>query len=278
MFVLAKLQSTFFHFPLSWKRRRRGGELIKVYIAFDWYISNKKAGSNSICSICLRQTVELPIQIASHFFTWDSHQTCIRCVPKPQKHWICRYIFRKSQDLWCSQIPNIDVQYRLFLSYSFINWFFFRIFLGFTSFFFAFSSFPSVISLLSLRFSPFHLNLSSFSLPFDFISYIAPHHQGPVSFNGADRIGISAFNQVQGGSLRSVALYHPAQLQLDFECPKCVPIKWKGNQVPIAKRIFKLRVATIAPIAFFIISALSLVGIILSIAFLTFNLHYRKMK
>lgn len=102
--------------------------------------------------------------------------------------------------------------------------------------------------------------------------------QGPVSFNGADRIGISVFSQVQKGILNSVALYYPSQLLLDFNCPKCVPVKWKGNQVPIAKRIFKLRVATIAPIAFFIISALSLVGIILSIAFLIFNLHYRKMK
>lgn len=83
---------------------------------------------------------------------------------------------------------------------------------------------------------------------------------------------------MQDGHLKSVALYYPSRLRLDFDCPQCVPIKWKSNQVPIAKRVFKLRVATISPIAFFIISTLSLIGVILSIAFLAFNLHFRKMK
>lgn len=99
-----------------------------------------------------------------------------------------------------------------------------------------------------------------------------------MSFSGADRVGISAFSQVQGGRLQSVALFYPSQLHLDFDCLKCVPIKWKNGQVPIAKRIFKVRVATISPIAFFISSSLAFVGIILSIAFLAFNLHFRKLK
>lgn len=102
--------------------------------------------------------------------------------------------------------------------------------------------------------------------------------KGPVSFSGADRVGISVFNQVQNGHLKSVALFHPSRLHLDFDCPKCVPIKWKSGQVPIAKRVFKLRVATIAPIAFFVVSTLALIGIILSIAFLAFNLHFRNLK
>lgn len=102
--------------------------------------------------------------------------------------------------------------------------------------------------------------------------------KGPVAFSGADRIPISVFSQVQDGRLQSVALFHPSQLYLDFDCSKCVPIKWKNGQVPIAKRIFKLRVATISPIAFFIVSTLALIGIILSIAFLAFNLHFRKLK
>lgn len=102
--------------------------------------------------------------------------------------------------------------------------------------------------------------------------------KGPVSFSGADRIPISVFSQVQDGRLQSVALFHPSQLHLDFDCLKCVPIKWKNGQVPIAKRIFKLRVATISPLAFFIVSTLALIGIILSIAFLAFNLHFRKLK
>lgn len=75
-----------------------------------------------------------------------------------------------------------------------------------------------------------------------------------------------------------MALYHPSESHLDFNCPECVQIKWKGGQVPIAKRIFKLRVATIAPFAFYTITSFASVGITLSIAFLAFNLHFRKLK
>lgn len=126
----------------------------------------------------------------------------------------------------------------------------------------------------------------TFLFPFRFISFLRFFFlllhlfliKGPVLFSGADRIGISVFSQVQDGLLKSIALYYPSRLKLDFECPKCVPIKWKSGQVPIAKRIFKLRVATIAPVAFFTITTLAAVGIILSIAFLAFNLHFRKLK
>lgn len=48
--------------------------------------------------------------------------------------------------------------------------------------------------------------------------------------------------------------------------------------MPIAKRIFKLRVVTIAPYAFYTITSFASVGITLSIAFLAFNLHFRKLK
>lgn len=119
------------------------------------------------------------------------------------------------------------------------------------------------------------LSLHAFSLRFHRIRL---HEKGPVSFSGADRVGISVFSQVQDGRLQSVALFHPSQLHLDFDCLKCVPIKWKNGQVPIAKRVFKLRVATVSPIAFFIVSTLALIGIILSIAFVAFNLHFRKLK
>lgn len=55
-------------------------------------------------------------------------------------------------------------------------------------------------------------------------------------------------------------------------------IKWQNNVVPIAKRIFKLRFSTISKLAFFTITTLAVVGIILSIMFLAFNLHFRKLK
>lgn len=101
---------------------------------------------------------------------------------------------------------------------------------------------------------------------------------GPVSFSGSDRIGTSAFYQVQSGHLCSISLYYPAEQHLDFTCPNCCTVKWQSGQVPIAKRIFKLRVATIAPTAFYTITSLSSVGIAIAIGFLVFNLHFRKLK
>lgn len=78
--------------------------------------------------------------------------------------------------------------------------------------------------------------------------------------------------------VRTVALYYPSTSLLDFECPGCEPLKWQGGQVPIAKRVFKLRVVTIAPAAFLAISSLAVVGMMLAVAFLIFNLHYRRLK
>ena len=99
-----------------------------------------------------------------------------------------------------------------------------------------------------------------------------------MSFSGPDRIGTTAFYQIQHGRLELIALYYPADNALDFQCPRCRDVKWHTGQVPIAKRIFKLRVATIAPLAFYTIATLSSVGIALAIAFLAFNLHFRKLK
>ncbi|KAL7742417.1 hypothetical protein ACLKA6_019048 [Drosophila palustris] len=101
---------------------------------------------------------------------------------------------------------------------------------------------------------------------------------GPVSFSGPDRVGTTAFYQIQRGMLEPIALYYPATDALDFRCPRCRAVKWHSGQVPIAKRVFKLRVATIAPLAFYTIATLSSVGIALAIAFLAFNLHFRKLK
>lgn len=73
-------------------------------------------------------------------------------------------------------------------------------------------------------------------------------------------------------------MYYPDTETLDFDCPQCVGIQWHKGQVPIAKRIFKLRVATINRNAFYIITSAASVGIMISIAFLAFNLHFRKLK
>ncbi|XP_063223115.1 uncharacterized protein LOC134531347 [Bacillus rossius redtenbacheri] len=101
---------------------------------------------------------------------------------------------------------------------------------------------------------------------------------GPVSFSGADRIVISAFYQVQGADVRKVALFWPATGVLDTACLSCVPAAWQGGHVPVARRVFKLRVVTIQPSAFLAVACAAAVGISLAIAFLAFNLHFRKLK
>ncbi|XP_030383827.1 gamma-aminobutyric acid type B receptor subunit 1 [Scaptodrosophila lebanonensis] len=119
-------------------------------------------------------------------------------------------------------------------------------------------------------------------MAWEFLQQLSKLHflgvSGPVSFSGPDRVGITAFYQIQRGMLEPIALYYPATDALDFRCPRCRPVKWHSGQVPIAKRVFKLRVATIAPLAFYTIATLSSVGVALAIAFLAFNLHFRKLK
>ncbi|XP_035908768.1 gamma-aminobutyric acid type B receptor subunit 2 [Anopheles stephensi] len=101
---------------------------------------------------------------------------------------------------------------------------------------------------------------------------------GPVSFEGADRIGTTSFHQIQRGQLEMIAFYYPKNSTLDFGCRYCVPIVWAGGQVPIAKRILKLRVDTIDPLAFYTVVILSMVGIGISVLFLGLNLRFRKLK
>lgn len=91
-------------------------------------------------------------------------------------------------------------------------------------------------------------------------------------------MGTSVFHQIQGSVLRPIALYIPERQHLDFVCRECRKIKWKSGQVPIAKRVFKFRYSTIAPTAFYTMTSLACVGIALTLTFLAFNLHFRKLK
>lgn len=83
---------------------------------------------------------------------------------------------------------------------------------------------------------------------------------------------------VADGEALDIALFYPDIEELDFSCPGCVSVKWHSGQVPIAKRIFKLRVETVTPGAFLAITCLASVGITLAVAFLAFNLHFRRLK
>ncbi|XP_062553240.1 gamma-aminobutyric acid type B receptor subunit 2 [Armigeres subalbatus] len=101
---------------------------------------------------------------------------------------------------------------------------------------------------------------------------------GPVSFVGADRVGTTSFHQIQNGGLQLIAFYHPKNSSMDFGCPKCGTVQWESGQVPIAKRVLRLRVDTISPFAFYMVVVLSMVGIGLSLLFLGLNLRFRKLK
>ncbi|XP_055540393.1 gamma-aminobutyric acid type B receptor subunit 2 isoform X2 [Wyeomyia smithii] len=101
---------------------------------------------------------------------------------------------------------------------------------------------------------------------------------GPVSFDGADRVGTTSFHQIQAGALRLIAFYYRKNQTLDFGCPECDSVQWESGQVPIAKRILRLRVDAVSPLAFYTIVILSIVGIVMSVLFLGLNLHFRKLK
>ncbi|XP_015184739.1 PREDICTED: gamma-aminobutyric acid type B receptor subunit 2 isoform X7 [Polistes dominula] len=101
---------------------------------------------------------------------------------------------------------------------------------------------------------------------------------GPVSFDGADRVGITAFYQRQGHRSRKIAIFTPEDGKLIMNCPECVATRWPGGHPPAARRIYRLRVVTVAPAAFLAVTCLASIGVALAVAFLAFNLHFRKHK
>ncbi|XP_050347272.1 gamma-aminobutyric acid type B receptor subunit 2 [Nymphalis io] len=97
---------------------------------------------------------------------------------------------------------------------------------------------------------------------------------GPVSFNGADRIGMSAFYQIQGGRPKTVALYTHGR---EMTCPECARPQWAGG-IPAARRVLVLRVDSVWAPARLAVTAMSAAGVALALAFLAFNLHYSKRR
>ncbi|XP_011878480.1 PREDICTED: uncharacterized protein LOC105567862 isoform X1 [Vollenhovia emeryi] len=63
-----------------------------------------------------------------------------------------------------------------------------------------------------------------------------------------------------------------------MNCPGCEAMRWPGGQVPAARRVFRLRMVTVAPAAFLAITCIASVGVTLALSFLAFNLHFRKHK
>ncbi|KAG1701389.1 Gamma-aminobutyric acid type B receptor subunit 2 [Nymphon striatum] len=100
---------------------------------------------------------------------------------------------------------------------------------------------------------------------------------GPILFDGPDRLGITEFHQKQDKFVK-FALYNPRNRQLDFDCPGCKNINWQGSEVPIARRIIKLRINRINSLALLTVTVLSIIGIIVAIVFLIFNIFFTKLK
>ncbi|XP_072171308.1 gamma-aminobutyric acid type B receptor subunit 2-like [Diadema setosum] len=101
---------------------------------------------------------------------------------------------------------------------------------------------------------------------------------GPVSFNGPDRFGITTFRQNQGGEMQRVALYFPESEVLDIGSDDMVPIVWAGGFVPVDHLTVVDKPILIAKAAFLSVSVLSVLGIVLAVIFLAFNVKYRKTK
>ncbi|XP_052748761.1 gamma-aminobutyric acid type B receptor subunit 2 [Galleria mellonella] len=97
---------------------------------------------------------------------------------------------------------------------------------------------------------------------------------GPVSFNGADRIGTSAFYQIQGGRPKTVALYTHGR---ELRCKDCARPQWAGG-IPAARRVLVLRVDSVWAPARLAVATLAAAGVALALAFLVFNLHYSKRR
>ncbi|KAH0950900.1 hypothetical protein HN011_000340 [Eciton burchellii] len=78
--------------------------------------------------------------------------------------------------------------------------------------------------------------------------------------------------------IKRIAIYTPEDGKLIMNCPGCEATRWPGGQVPAARRVFRLRMVTVAPAAFLAITCIASVGVTLALAFLAFNLHFRKHK
>lgn len=86
------------------------------------------------------------------------------------------------------------------------------------------------------------------------------------------------FTVTGGLSTKPIAIYRSSINYLDFDCNKCVRIKFNGNAIPVAQRITKIRLITIPRLAFYVITLLALIGIVLCIVCFYYNVRYRHVK
>lgn len=91
-------------------------------------------------------------------------------------------------------------------------------------------------------------------------------------------LATSDLSFVVDGRMETVAVYYAEHDFMDFTCAHCKKLVWQAGQIPIARRILKIRLITVPKPAFVVIAAVSALGIVASFAFLYFNLHFRRKK
>ena len=80
------------------------------------------------------------------------------------------------------------------------------------------------------------------------------------------------------GKAVPIALFYPENSTLDLHSYGCLPIRWKSGRAPKDKYTILIRQENIHPTAFFSISCICGLGVILASTFLFFNLYHRKLK
>lgn len=113
---------------------------------------------------------------------------------------------------------------------------------------------------------------SQFRLPKDKTLVDCRH---PLTFSCC--IYMSMGGDHEDGVPKQIGLFHP-NMGLDVSCTECSPVQWISGHVPVATRIIKYRINTIDPAAFYTMTLLAAMGIVLAFICLSFNLAKRKLK
>ncbi|KAK3099543.1 hypothetical protein FSP39_006046 [Pinctada imbricata] len=77
---------------------------------------------------------------------------------------------------------------------------------------------------------------------------------------------------------RIVSVYDPDLGALNFHCQKCIPISWHDGRIPRDKTMTYLKESEIDDNVFLVVFVLCIIGIIVAMSFLTFNLYHRQSR
>ncbi|XP_055335361.1 gamma-aminobutyric acid type B receptor subunit 2-like [Paramacrobiotus metropolitanus] len=103
---------------------------------------------------------------------------------------------------------------------------------------------------------------------------------GPIRFYGSDRVGVSVFRQHRVGEMKTIAFFNPEDNFLHFNCSICEQISWiaSGARVPADRRVVLPVIETVTREVLYIIGSIALLGILLALSFLCFNILFHSQK